>query len=221
MATAYKFYRILFKKNSSGDLRYYAVNTLNLYTSADGSGLDVAPSGVVTANGSYSATTTPDKAIDGDPATYFESSNRVTAGSDGWLQLEFPYALVIRSLRIISTAYVTEYPRDFLFQGSADGVNWVTVASFVDFMVTGGATTRLVPTLLQVRGTSKLESGVASNRVLIHNWTTGALIRSITPEADGSFFYMATDTTTQVMVTHIGPSGFRPICDGPITPSEV
>ncbi|SEF28517.1 discoidin domain-containing protein [Variovorax sp. NFACC27] len=219
MATAFKFYRLKFTKNSSGDLRYYCVAEWAMFEAADASGLDVMRSGTMSANGVYESFV-PANANDGNAATYWESDNRVTAGTPSMLSVELPAAVVVRSMRLVSTAQPLEYPRDFELQGSNDGSAWTTIVAFVDFMVSGGPTTKTSAIWTQVRGTSRLEGGVAASRVLIQNWSTGALLASLTPAANGTWSWPA-PSLDQVLVTHLGPSGYRPIADGPITPAEV
>jgi hypothetical protein len=219
MATAYKHYRLRFSKNSSGDLRYYCIAEWAMFESANASGLDLMRSGTMSSNGVYESFV-PANANDGNAATYWESDNRVSAGTPSWLSVELPAAVIVRSLRIVSTAQPLEYPRDFELQGSNDGAAWTTIVALVDFMVSGGATTKTSAIWTQVRGMSRLEGGLAASRVLIQNWSTGALLASLTPAGDGSWSWPA-PSLDQVLVTHLGPSGYRPIADGPITPSEV
>lgn len=218
MATAYRYYRLLFTKNAVDDLRYYAVNTWNMYEAADLSGLDVAIGGTVTSSGIYS-TQLATYANDNNDTTYWESDNRVTAGSNSWLKLTLASAVIVRSFRLISTAYPNEKPRDFLLQGSNDDSNWETIASYVDFLQVSGATERTATPWVKVSGTSRQSDGSASARVLIHKWSTGELLGSVVPDTDGLWNWPAPDLST-VLVTHIGATGYRPICDGPVTPAE-
>ena len=68
-------------------------------------------------------------------------------------------------------------------------------------------------------GISKLDTGNPSLRVLLHNWTTGQLVATITPAANGAWNYRPR-STADLLVTHIGPSGYQPRSDGPITPAS-
>lgn len=220
MAVAYRYYRLTFSKNSAATLTYYTINTLSLFASIDGTGTDLARAGVVSANGNYSASTLATNVNDGNDSTFWESSDRVAAGSLAMLTIDLGAAYVIRSLRIISTQYPNERPRDFRLEGSTDGIAWVEIVRFVDFMLTAGPANRLNPLWQQVRGQSRLDNGNAASRVLIYNWSSGALLATISPDPSGNWSWPA-DAIDPVLVVHTGPAGYRPICDGPITPAEV
>lgn len=219
MATAYKFYRLLFLKNSVNDGRYYTINTLSLYEAPDGSGVDLALAGVATSNGNYNAQL-PSYVNDGIANSYWESSNRVDAGSSAWLRIELAEPKVVRSFQILSTTYPNERPRQFKVQGSNDGTNFTDIIQFDEFMTTSSAATRLVNLWLRVSGNSKLEGGTPAPRVLIHDFSSGALLKVLTPDPSGNFLYVA-ETLATLLVTHLGPSGYKPTCDGPVVPGEV
>jgi hypothetical protein len=48
---------------------------------------------------------------------------------NGWVQVQFPAAVQIRRYRIYPPATVASAPRDWVFQGSLDGVGWVLIDS--------------------------------------------------------------------------------------------
>lgn len=162
------------------------------------------------ANGTYVAA----NAIDGVPSTVWESTS---SPGDKWLAVQLPSAKAIRSLYLSSTTWGAECPRDFLIQGSNDGANWTTVASFTDFVTTTSGFSGYAAFSLSIGGISKLDTNSPSVRVLIYEWSTGQLLRTIVPEADGAWNYRPR-TTADLLVTHIGPSGYQPRSDGPITP---
>ena len=208
---AYTRYRIYVTNNAYGTKGYVAINELGLFEDADHLGPNLCTGSVVTAshqNGTYVAA----NAIDGNASTVWETDGSAT---DKWLAVQLPEAKVVRSFYLSQTIWAGETPRDFLIQGSNDGTNWTTLAEFVDFAT--GNYTGYTSINLSIGGVSKLDTGNPSLRVLVHNWTTGQLVASITPAADGAWNYRPR-STADLLVTHIGPSGYRPISDGPITP---
>ena len=208
---AYTRYRIYVTKNAGGTKGYVAINELGLFEDADHLGPNLCTGSAVTAshqNGTYVAA----NAIDGNASTVWETDGSAT---DKWLAVQLPEAKVVRSFYLSQTAWAGETPRDFLIQGSNDGTNWTTVVEFVDFAT--GNYTGYTSINLSIGGVSKLDTGNPSLRVLVHNWTTGQFVASIIPAADGAWNYRPR-STADLLVTHIGPSGYRPISDGPITP---
>ena len=208
---AYTNYRIYVTKAGAGAKGWTAINEFGLFEDLDHLGPNLCAGAIVTAdsaNSSYVAA----NAIDGNASTEWESSN---AATDHWLAVQLPTAKVVRSFYLSSTTWSTEVPRDFLLQGSNDGSNWTTLAEFVDFATSGY--TGYVTLGLSVGGVSKLDTGDASLRVLLHNWTTGQLVATVTPAANGAWNYRPR-STAELLVTHIGPSGYQPRSDGPITP---
>ena len=71
---------------------------------------------------------------------------------------------------------------------------------------------------LSVGGTSLLDTGVGSTKVLLHRYSDGVLIGSVAPNAVTGQWQYRLQNNDQLLVTHIGPSGFRPVSDGPVTP---
>lgn len=212
--TAYSYYRLVISKAANGGNGYVSVNEFGLYTAADHSGTNLAAGATATAISQYDANTGAAKAIDGNESTYWESNS--TAGNK-WLQVQLGSAAVVRSVYISSNAYPNEAPRDFQLQASNDGSTWVTLFSMVDWVTSPGAKSSYERIDLKIGGSSKLDSGLRSSKVLVFNWASGALVTSIVPNTDGSWGYSPANTD-DLLVTHIGPSGYRPISDGPITP---
>ena len=208
---AYTRYRIYVTKASAGSKGWTAINEFGLFEDSDHLGPNLCTGAIVTAshqNGTYVAA----NAIDGNPSTAWESDGSAT---DKWLAVQLPEAKVVRSFYLSQTIWASETPRNFLIQGSNNGTNWTTLAEFVDFAT--GNYTGYTSINLSIGGVSKLDTGNPSLRVLVHNWTTGQLVASIIPAADGAWNYRPR-STADLLVTHIGPSGYRPISDGPITP---
>ena len=57
-------------------------------------------------------------------------------GEPQWLMIELPYQACIRSFTMQNRADYMECPKDVIFQGSNDSVNWVDITSF-EFSYTG------------------------------------------------------------------------------------
>lgn len=219
--TAYSKYRLLITRTSStgaGSPGYVTVNDFDLWTTTDRSDtrLGATAGATFSASGQYSSQA-PGLAFDGNAATYWESDS--AAASSRWVRIDLPSAVVVRSFYINSTSYPNEIPRNFKLQGSNDGTTWVDL-----FAVTDWVTTTIVRAgqyfaiNLTLSGTSTLDTGVGSARVLIHKWDTWEFVASVTPNVSTGAWSYRLSEPFDVLVTHIGPSGYRPISDGPITP---
>lgn len=215
MATAYQYYRLVFSKNSSNNNKYYTVNEWELYGQVGATGTNLCVGATASASGAYGSQSA-NLAIDGNPTTYWESS---LDGAPSWLKVDLGAGHVVRSMVIKSTAQPTEIPRDFTLQGSNDNSTWTVIGAYtgVDALIT---TSGVFTPNFGVKGTSVLDDGTPSTKVWVHAWDTGALLWSAVPEGDGSYRFFAT-TTADVLITHVGPAGYRPVSDGPITPGDI
>lgn len=221
--TAYSKYRLLITRTSNsgaGTPGYVTVNDFDLWTTMDRSDtrLGATAGATFSASGQYGGQA-PGLAFDGNASTYWESDN--VGASSRWLRIDLPSAVTVRSFYINSTSYPGEIPRDFNLQGSNDGTTWVNLFTVVDWVTT--ATVRAgqyFATNLSLSGTSVLDTGVGASRVLVHDWTTGALLATVYPDvATGAWFHrLSLPNPVDVLITHIGPSGYRPLSDGPVTP---
>ncbi len=217
MAVAYSQYRFSFTKNAINDGRFWTINEVYLYANSLATGANLLTGGTASDNGHYNSQL-PSYAIDGSTSTYWESSNRVDAGNTpALLTIVLPAAVAANSLRVRSTTYSNERPIDWKLLGSNDGSTWVELAAYTGWP---NSDENVAALNLVVSGVSKLSNGVRSNRVLVHNWATGALLTSIVPNTDGSWSYRPM-TADDLMITHIGPSGYKPEVDGPVTPYQV
>lgn len=212
--TAYSYFRLVISKAADGGNGYVTVNEFGLYTDEDHSGTNLATGATATAISQYVADTGAAKAIDGGASTFWESNS---ASGDKWLQVQLGSAAVVRSVYISSTTYPDEVPRDFQLQASNDGSTWVTIFSWVDWVTSTVAKSSYEKINLKIGGVSRLDSDLRSSRVLVFDWASGAFAASIVPNIDGSWGYRPANTD-DLLVTHIGPSGYRPVSDGPITP---
>lgn len=213
---AYKYFRIYITKNSGNSSGYISVNGFRLYGEADHSGVDLCQGAIVTADSQYSGSMAPPNAIDGNPTTFWESNN---AGLPHWIKVELPDPMQVRSFYLSSTAYPSEVPVNFSLQGSDDGIAWSDVA-----VVKGWTTDNTVKSSYEqidlfIGGTSVLDTGARASKVVVFDWLTYAVLGTTIPNAAGAWSFQLRGYS-DVMVTHIGPTGFQPVTDGPITPSE-
>lgn len=215
MATAYRYYRLVFSKNSNNDNRYYAINEWGLYEQVGATGTNLCVGATASASGAYGSQAAS-LAIDGNSTTYWESG---LSGAPSWLKVDLGTAQIARSMIIESTTHPGEIPRDFTLQGSNDNSTWTVIETYTEadaFIMTSGVFTLN----FGVKGTSVLDDGTPSTKVWVHVWGTGALLGSATPKGDGSYRFSAT-TAADVLITHVGPAGYRPVSDGPITLGDI
>ena len=127
-----------------------------------------------------------------------------------------PEAKKVRKLIITATNYQGEMPSAFIFQGSNDNVNWTNLKT-VDRGTFSSPNSYFELLSTVVGGNSMLDSGDPSLKVILFNWQTMQYIIHVTPNASGDWLIYLNETS-DVLITHIGPAGYQPISDGPITP---
>lgn len=215
--TPFKYYRLLIKKNAQGNDGYFSLNTLSMYEQISG-GVDLclASSGsIATASNNIDATSDASKAIDANASTYWETSN--TSG-EKWIMIQFPTAKIVRRMVLTTTTYQDEMPSIFDLQGSNDGTTWTNIKSVSRGIFTGITSfTELLSVV--IGGVSKLDSGNPTLKVILYTWSTMQYLAQTTPDINGNWFFWL-NTNDPLMVVHIGPSGYQPISDGPVTPME-
>lgn len=204
----YKYYRIYITKTPK--TTYARIDRVKMFLSIDASGANILSSATATAesSGNYSGSTTATGAL--DSAGYWESNS---SSVEKWLKITLGTAQPIRSIEFDFGSDVSETPQDFKIQASNDNVVWVDLVSFVDNFG------RILKTALHLKlsGTSKLDTGDAAAKIFIHNFDTGDFIAAVIPSVNGDW-QQSLSKQSNVMVTHIGPAGYPPQCDGPITP---
>lgn len=212
---AYKYYRLLFKGSFAKDSTYVSFAELRLFEDLLGGGTNLCIGATATSSGSYSNSTTAPKGIDKNTSTYYESESiSFSSGEICWFKIELPEAKVIRSYHIIPSPYTDEFPLKFEIHGSNDNTNWAKI--YENNSVPGTiAYTRTIASY--VGGISRLANGQPTQRIFITNWLTGAYIAAVTPDPGGNWF-VSIPYGTDVLVTHVGPAGYKPESDGPITP---
>lgn len=209
---AYKYYRLYIKKNVSGTGDYFSMNTFSLYETTTG-GTDICIGSTATASDNISSTSNAPKAIDNNASTFWETSG--TEG-DKWFKITLATAKVVRRMVITATTYQTEMPSEYILQGSNDNVNWANLRSINRGLSwTDTTVTDLLSTV--IGGKSVLDTGDATLKVVVHRWSDMQYVAETIPDINGDWF-MWMDDTSDIMITHIGPAGYRPIADGPITP---
>lgn len=213
-AVAYRYYRVVVTAdNQEGGGVSRALTEFSLYENAAGTGVNLAIGSTATANKWYS-TNTPARAIDNKLTTDW-----LVEDSDGvdWIQLRLPVAKVVRSFKLISAGSSSGIQtfRDFTFEVSEDGLEWEIL-----FDEKGNTNENYFQVVSNsVSGISKLSTGFRSSAVFVHDWDSGKLLGKVTPKTNGSWS-LGTGIVPLVLVTHIGPSGYEPKSDGPITPQS-
>ena len=211
---AYSKYRLRITESSSQTKSYVTINEFGLYEDSDHLGVNLCIGAVATASSSYQANTIAPNAIDGNPATYWESA---AEAKPSWLRVDLPAPKIVRSFYLSTTTYPNEVPSSFVLQGSHDGTTWIDIAVFTKWTAAGVAKSAYERINIRVGGVSKIETGASTMRVMIHDWLTGNLVALVTPAMDGSWSLSPRDTR-ELLITHIGPSGYQPWSDGPVAP---
>lgn len=209
IGVAYNRYRLYITK-AVGLNNFVIINELELYESANANTVNLSRGAVATSSSLSSAGYQAKNAIDGKAETFWNSSG---SSSTEWITVTLPSPILLRSFRITSTIVEAQIPMDFILQGSNNNIDWTNIYEAVG----NTADTIFRKLSFYVSGVSNLDIGVNSSRVIISEWTTGKLIEKVVPKSDGSWSCQ-TGGDTEVLVTHIGPSGYEPKSDGPITP---
>jgi hypothetical protein len=214
--TAYRYYRIRMINSLPGS-GYWTVNTIQLFSDAAGTGTNLATGGGVTATASSSYSGRPaSNAIDGNNSTAWSSAN---GDPNAWLQIDLGSPAVVRSLRLWSdTAGGYVAVKGFELLASSDGDVFTTLVQFPTHNPTGVVVTNALFLFdIHVAGTSVLDDALPASRVLVYDWTSGALITAPVVSPSGAW-EVRFGSPFEVLVVHLGPSGYRPLADGPITP---
>lgn len=209
---AYQYYRLLFQ---TAGTYYTCINLIKAYESADGSGTELLSGSTPTVSSNYNAASTAAHLIDGLTTTRWESTKN--GAGVNWCAFAFPSAVTLRSFVITSIDYAGEVPMDFDIQVSNDGVTWQTLRSVRGFSGAVTYTNKLCTFNYVVGGVSTIDTGQRSVRVLVFDWDSAAFLQSVTPNDDGTWEWRPSNLN-DLLITHVGPSGYRPISDGPVTP---
>lgn len=197
-----------------------------MFSTSDQTDENMAAGSTVTSSGSYNSTNVPNKVVDGQLGTYWESTAFVPGSTTVWVRFDLPAAVALRSVRMAGgiTNYRNETPRDFIIQGSNDGATWTTLFDVKDwgdfkdgqspFMIDDSMRLDLI-----VMGTSRLSTGARSDAVFLNKFASGELVRKIVPNTDGSYEFFP-DSLDALLITHVGPTGYAPQADGPVMPAE-
>lgn len=213
---AYNRFRVQFRRNPSGTTGYITVNEIRLHPNADGTGANLLTGATATASSYYNSSTPPENAIDGNPSTYWASGNTPDfTATPPTLSFQLGSPVVAKSIAIVSSAYPNERPIAFTVQGSNDGVYWEDIYTTATWPDVNGPTIAELKAYM-LAGTSLLDDGQPCRLVVISDWATGATLTTAVPAVDGSW-RRAFTTEALAFVSHLGPTGFLPVCDGPVT----
>lgn len=85
---------------------------------------DNTPEPYIASASDYYGTYRPYRAFDGYDSTYYNNSSNLEV----YLQFDFGKKTQIRGIRILPhRTYLTEFPKEFIFEGSNDGNKWLTI----------------------------------------------------------------------------------------------
>lgn len=213
---AYKFYRLIFDLNEFSS--YTAINTLSAFTDRGALSADKAIGATITSNGQYQSQFA-NYVNDGNSSTYWESIS-ASVGNLAWLKIEFPTAVEIVRIDILSSVYHNERPRNFNVQVSDDGVEWVDIIAIKNLLINDSVSQASFQLWRGFSGYSKQEDGNPSVMVALLDWDTLQTLATTTPNPSG-YYYFARQSYTRSMIVHKGNTGFRPLCDGPIEWGEM
>lgn len=209
----YRYYRVWIISDQQTDGRNYReLAEFSLYETTDDSGVNLAIGSTATASTTF-GTGLPKLVIDNKPTTIWESQD--SSGAPEWVQLRLPVAKPVRCFKLIASPSEIQIFKHFLFQGSDNGSDWVTM--FEETNNTAPIYVKNISTF--VAGVSKLSTGMKSSAVIVADWNTGKLLKKVIPLVDGSWSCNVGGIES-VLVTHLGPSGYEPKSDGPITPQS-
>lgn len=216
---AYKSYRLLMTRSVGNNNGYFAISEWKMWEEASVLGTNILQGGTITASHTNAGFVAAN-AVDGNAETTWESTNvNVTK----WIRYDMPAPKVVRTIFLQHKTWPAEAPADFEIQGSNDdGQTWITVKAFVNFLTNGNAATGRAHsfTINAIAGVAKLSDGRPCNRVLVHDWASGRFLGYVVPDPTGKWSFLA-EVGDDMLITCIGPNGYRPASDGPITPSFI
>lgn len=215
--TAYSKYRLYFTRTSTSDanLPYYGVvNSFHGFANGDGSGSNLLTGGTATASSVYS-NLGASNAFDASNSSYWEAGNQ--SDPFQWVRIDLASPVTIRNF-YVSSQVVQEVPRDFKIQGSNDGASWTDIVTVVDWVTSATTKTGSWRLDLLLSGTSLLDTGGGASKVFVHKYSDGELVGVATPHASTGAWSVKSQFAGEVLITHIGPTGYRPMADGPVTP---
>lgn len=221
MSVNWRFWRL--QINSTNDPVFVAVEFIKI--SATAGGATILTGGTPSASSEFSGTYDAAKAF-ADDSTYWATS--ATPTLPHWIQYDLGSGNAATGRFLEIRAYsATQYtPLEITLQGSADGSTWVDLMSVDIASYASGARwyvaakTVRVPFGFIVSGNSTHDDASATQRVLVLDFATGALIESVVPDSGtGDYQCVLVLDTADVLVVHLGDSGYRPAADGPITPA--
>jgi hypothetical protein len=215
--TAYSKYRLYVTRTPSsavGAPSYVTVNTFSGFANVDGTGTDLFVGGTASASSTYPSAVAS-RAFDANSSTEWSSQSEL---APQWLRIDLASPVVVRNLYLAATANANEVPRDFRIEGSTDGTNWTTLVEVQDWVVSATTKTEGFRADLLLAGTSLLDTGVGCSKVFVSRFDNGQVLGEVVPNAVTGAWSLRPQYSGSVLVTHIGPTGYRPMADGPVTP---
>ena len=214
---SFKYFRLTalktkrYSASTTNNATYLRINSFEMYEDIDKGGVDLARTYATIVANKAETTNVASNAVDGVDSTEWKTPDGTTTAI---LTLSFTDAITVRRFVIKSTSNNFDMPYDFYIEGSNDGNMWSFLydhyenqLQVLDFTIS-----------FFVGGNSKLDTGESALKVLVYDWSSWRLLAAISPNQLGDWELGVKSTVASVLVTHIGPSGYQPRSDGPITP---
>lgn len=211
---AHRYWRIYVKNTTNAQI---ALGQIELRSSAGGADL-TTPSTPVTASAAPSQGTLASLVNNSASSGFFRSPYFTSGGPDYWIAFDLGAPQEVTEIAI--TPYSGNYGMvKIAVQGSDDGTTWPVFSQDIPDI---SGWSYLVPkvftvSVVYVGGNAVLDDGTAASKVLVALWNSPYTVLSTpTPDVHGDWT-IGVPKNTLVMVTVIGPDGYQPICNGPIT----
>lgn len=220
MAALYNAFRFTFGSRLGGGDGFIALTEIKLMNDNSANGVQLLKGGTATSKTYFGPGYEASLAFDGVTSTRWASSGGTPPE---WIVYTLPSAIVKPKYLYLMLNNQSESngPAELLLEGSSDGgVTWNYLYSASNFATAAQLTSGIVLSTdaVGLRGYALDSSGLPANRVLIYNWNTGALVKSVTPKQDGTWVYIANPGETyKLMAVATNNVGARPQAHGPLS----
>lgn len=241
----YKWFRISFTAANSSSNGYITLNEVKFWDNYAMTGSSFLLGATATSNGDYQ-TYTPNLAIDGNDNTYWESSSAALleggmAKNPRRIIFELATPKKLLAFSILSKDNASgERPHAFLIEVSENGTDWFNYFRATKWSSTSDTVTIPKTQVLDtfVSGFVKTTAGTMPENIWIYRFenpfNTGLDVMSGNPagpslyfaapirdESTGEWLFFVERGYTYLVVYYTNASGYRPMCDGPMTPQAL
>lgn len=218
-AFEYDAIRISITQRIGAGVGSFAIGTLNAFESADGVGVNLLQGGLASASSVFGSDYSASQAFTDDATTRWAS---VSSSGPEWIMYLLPEKKVIRSFWIKLAVNPGNAPGDFIFEGRVAGTSvWETIGKFSDFATAEQISVGMFGFLQNkvLTGKLMLDSGAVGRLVVIFDWATGRTVEVISQfRPDGRWVTSKGILDPEIVgVLFVGPAGYRPDADGPLS----